>query len=137
MRGSQLFGSRAGFALVLIVALAPLGAAGISFSGTDVQSQFTSYSAAPVIDTPGLFTFNDSLEGATATPAAGVVTAMLFLVAQLVVDGDIKFPSEREDFLRIALLGSLASLFAALYLDRALAFFDQVRDSVLRGNIKG
>ena len=75
MRGSQLFGSRAGFVLVLIVALAPLGAAGISFSGTDVQSQFTSYSAGPVIDTPGLFTFNDTLDSANPTPTAGVVTA--------------------------------------------------------------
>ena len=69
--------------------------------------------------------------------AAGIVTAMLFLIAQLVIKGEIEFPSAEKDFLRIALLGSMMSLFAALYLDSALARFDKIKGSVLQGKFEG
>lgn len=69
--------------------------------------------------------------------AAGIVTAMLFLVGKLVTEGEIGFPTEEKDFLRLALIGSVASLFAALYLDSALARFDAVKESVLRGKYEG
>ena len=69
--------------------------------------------------------------------AAGLVTAMLFLVAQLAVQGAVVFDWTPKDYSRVVLLGSLASLFASLYLDSALARFDTVKESVIEGSYEG
>ena len=69
--------------------------------------------------------------------AAGLVTAMLFLIAQVVVQGEVAFEWTTQDYSRVVLLSSMASLFASLYLDNALSRFDTVKDSVMTGTYEG
>jgi len=60
-------------ALAAFVALtSPAGA--ISFSGIDAQSQYTGFSGPAGPDTPGIFTFDDTMNGANPSPEPGVVT---------------------------------------------------------------
>lgn len=61
-------------ALAAFVVLAPATAAAISFSGIDAQSQYTGFASPPGIETPGLFTFDDTMNGTNPTPEPGVVT---------------------------------------------------------------
>jgi len=62
-------------AAAVVLAAAPAGAVTISFSGIDAQSQYTGYSGPPGPDTPGIFTFDDTVNGANLAPEPGVVTA--------------------------------------------------------------
>lgn len=64
---------------------------------------------------------------------AGVVMAMLYLLAQVAVSGTVNPDLEPQDFVRVALIVSMASLFASLYLDAALARFDKIKGSVFTG----
>jgi hypothetical protein len=65
--------------------------------------------------------------------AAGIVTAMLYLLAEIAVSGTVNPALEDKDFVRVALIVSMASLFASLYLDAALARFDKIKGSVFTG----
>jgi hypothetical protein len=69
--------------------------------------------------------------------AAGVVVAMLYLLAQIAVAGEVKPIEEAKDYVRVTLIVSMASLFASLYLDAALARFDKIKGSVLTGKYSG
>ena len=64
---------------------------------------------------------------------AGVVVAMLYLLAQAGITGDVTVKMEVSDYIRVALIMSMASLFAALYLDAAFARLDKAGDSVITG----
>lgn len=64
---------------------------------------------------------------------AGIVTAMLYLLAEIAVSGTVNPALPDKDFVRVALIVSMASLFASLYLDAALARFDKIKGSVLSG----
>jgi hypothetical protein len=83
-------------------------------------------------------------DGKTVTPravlvdfflgiAAGVVMAMLYLLAQIAVSGQPDPALKAPDYIRVTLVVSMASLFASLYLDAALARFDAVKGSVFEG----
>jgi len=76
--------------------------------------------------------FIDTALGITA----GVVSAMLYLLAQVGINGAVTVAISETDYIRVALIVSMASLFAALYLDAAFARFDKVRDSVIKSNFK-
>jgi hypothetical protein len=65
--------------------------------------------------------------------SAGIVTGILFLVTQVTVSGSITVDESLANFERLAVVGSMASLFAALYLDSALQRFDKVQGSVMEG----
>lgn len=65
--------------------------------------------------------------------AAGMVAAILYLLAQVGVNGAVNVAMENPDYVRVGIVVSLASLFAALYLDTALAYFDRVSDRVIAG----
>jgi hypothetical protein len=65
--------------------------------------------------------------------AAGIVTAMLYLLAEIGVSGTVQPALPAQDFVRVALIVSMASLFASLYLDAALARFDKIKGSVFSG----
>ncbi len=65
--------------------------------------------------------------------AAGLITAALYLVAQVAVTGKVEMPATEDDYVRSALVTGLASLFASLYLDAALARLDGIREQVLAG----
>lgn len=67
---------------------------------------------------------------------AGIVMAMLYLLAQVAVSGTVNPNLEPQDFVRVALIVSMASLFASLYLDAALARFDTIKGSVFSGKYK-
>jgi hypothetical protein len=64
---------------------------------------------------------------------AGIVMAMLYLLAQIAVSGTVEPNLEPQDFVRVTLIVSMASLFASLYLDAALARFDKIKGSVFTG----
>jgi hypothetical protein len=65
--------------------------------------------------------------------AAGTVMAILYLLAQIGVSGTINLELEPKDYTRVAIVVSMASLFAGLYLDKAFAYFDNVGESVMKG----
>ncbi len=65
--------------------------------------------------------------------AAGFLTAALYLIAQIAITGTLVLPAKDVDYARIALVCGLGSLFSSLYLDAALARFDQLKDSVISG----
>lgn len=67
---------------------------------------------------------------------AGIVMAMLYLLAQIAISGQINPDLAKEDFVRVALIVSMASLFASLYLDAALARFDKIKGSVFAGKYR-
>lgn len=61
-------------AFAAFVAVAPATASAISFSGLDAQSQYTGFASPPGIETPGLFTFDDTMNGTNPNAEPGVVT---------------------------------------------------------------
>jgi hypothetical protein len=65
--------------------------------------------------------------------AAGLLTASLYLIAQVALNGSLVLPESNLAYTRLALIVGLAALFSSLYLDAALARFDVVRDSVMAG----
>lgn len=64
---------------------------------------------------------------------AGFLTAAIYLLTQVAVNGKLEMPASNVDYVRVALIVGLAALFSSLYLDAALARFDGLKDSVLRG----
>jgi hypothetical protein len=64
---------------------------------------------------------------------AGVISAILYLVLELAVTGRVNNPQETDDYVRVSLLVSLVAIFAAMYIDSALARFESVRETVLLG----
>src|SRR5262249_18099775 len=65
--------------------------------------------------------------------AAGTVVAILYLLAQIGVSGTIELVLAPKDYTRVAIVVSMAALFAGLYLDKAFAYFDNVGESVMKG----
>ncbi|HEY3498105.1 MAG TPA: hypothetical protein VGK73_25575 [Polyangiaceae bacterium] len=65
--------------------------------------------------------------------AAGIIVAILYLLAQIGVSGEIKLDLEPKDYTRVSIVVSMAALFAGMYLDKALSYLDGVGDSVIRG----
>jgi hypothetical protein len=65
--------------------------------------------------------------------AAGMMAAVLYLLAQIGVSGSISLSLKPDDYTRVSIVVSMAALFAGLYLDKAFAYFDEVGDSVIRG----
>ena len=65
--------------------------------------------------------------------AAGFLTAALYLLAQIAINGTVAFPQTDLDYSRIALIVSMAAVFASLYLDAAFSRFDTFKDSVMSG----
>ncbi|MCE2966058.1 MAG: hypothetical protein ACK55O_15140 [Phycisphaerales bacterium] len=65
----------------------------------------------------------------------GVFSAVVYLVAEIGVKGALDPVKGSSDYLRVALMISLIAFFAGAYLDAALARFDGLRESVLRGKI--
>ena len=64
---------------------------------------------------------------------AGVISAILYLVLELAVTGKIDNSQEPDGYVRVFLLVSLVAVFAAMYIDSALARFESVRETVLLG----
>ncbi len=65
--------------------------------------------------------------------AAGFLTAALYMLAQIAVSGKLEVPITNEDYSRVALIVSMAAVFASLYLDAAFSRFDVFKDSVMSG----
>jgi hypothetical protein len=65
----------------------------------------------------------------------GVFSAVVYLVAEIGVKGALEPVKSSSDYLRIALMISLIAFFAGAYLDAALARFDGLRESILRGKV--
>ena len=65
--------------------------------------------------------------------AAGFLTAALYLLAQIAINGKLELPSANLDYSRVAVVVSMAAVFASLYLDAAFSRFDSVKDSVMAG----
>lgn len=71
MHGRRMWLALVGASL-LCLAGAPAGAVGIRIGGVDAQSQYTGFT--PVVSDSGVFTFNDTINGANPQAEAGVVT---------------------------------------------------------------
>jgi len=65
--------------------------------------------------------------------AAGFLTAALYMLAQITITGKLELPSTTADYSRVALIVSMAAVFASLYLDAAFSRFDLFKDSVMSG----
>jgi hypothetical protein len=65
--------------------------------------------------------------------AAGMMAAVLYLLAQIGVTGKIDLALTHEAYTRVSIIVSMAALFAGLYLDKAFAYFDGVGTSVIKG----
>ena len=65
--------------------------------------------------------------------AAGFLTAALYMLAQIAITGKLEPPTSNADYSRVALIVSMSSVFASLYLDAAFSRFDGVKESVLSG----
>jgi hypothetical protein len=65
--------------------------------------------------------------------AAGFLSAALYLIVQIAITGKLELPQTDTDYVRAALTVGLAALFSSLYLDAALARFDNLRESVIAG----
>jgi hypothetical protein len=65
--------------------------------------------------------------------AAGFLTAALYMLAQIAINGTLQPPGTNADYSRVSLIVSMASVFAALYLDSAFSRFDDVKDTVMTG----
>lgn len=76
--------------------------------------------------------FLDTMLGITA----GFVSAMLYLLAQIGINGEINATMAENDYIRVAIIVSMASLFAALFLDAAFARFGEISGSVMAGTFK-
>jgi hypothetical protein len=103
--------------------------AAVSFSGLLGATMQTLRSIRNGVAVTPLVTIVDTGLGVTA----GIVMAMLYLLAQVAVSGTVNPDLDPKDFVRVALIVSLASLFASLYLDAALARFDKIKGSVFTG----
>lgn len=73
--------------------------------------------------------FTDAILGI----AAGFLTAALYMLAQIAINGTLEPPSTNANYSRVALIVSMCSVFASLYLDAAFSRFDEVKDSVMAG----
>ncbi len=65
--------------------------------------------------------------------AAGFITAALYLLAQIAIVGALELPTRDSDYARVALIVSMAAVFASLYLDAAFSRFDEVKSSLMSG----
>jgi len=65
--------------------------------------------------------------------AAGIIVAILYLLAQIGVSGKIDLKLDPDNYTRVSIVVSMAALFAGMYLDKALSYLDGVGDSVIRG----
>lgn len=65
--------------------------------------------------------------------AAGFLTAALYMLAQIAITGELELPASNPDYSRVAVVVSMAAVFASLYLDAAFSRFDAVKDSVMSG----
>ncbi|MDD9967098.1 MAG: hypothetical protein OXR73_12775 [Myxococcales bacterium] len=69
--------------------------------------------------------------------AAGMMAAILYLLAQIGVAGKVDVAMQANDYARVSIIVSMAALFAGLHLDRAFAYFDSVGESVIKGRHGG
>jgi hypothetical protein len=67
--------------------------------------------------------------------AAGMMVAILYLLAQIGVTGEVEVVISTQDYARVSIIITMAALFAGLYLDRAFAYFDEVGESVIKGKL--
>jgi hypothetical protein len=67
---------------------------------------------------------------------AGVVSAALYMIVQVGLEGSVNLRLEQADFVRVALIVSMVSLFSASYLDKVFSRFDAISDRVIRGDIE-
>ena len=58
---------------------------------------------------------------------------LLMLLAQIAINGTLDPPKNNADYSRVALIVSMCSVFASLYLDAAFSRFDEMKDSVMAG----
>jgi len=65
--------------------------------------------------------------------AAGFLTAALYLLAQIAITGKLGLPADNANYSRVALIVSMAAVFASLYLDAAFSRFDDMKQSVMAG----
>jgi hypothetical protein len=65
--------------------------------------------------------------------AAGFLTAALYLLAQIAITGKLDLPTGNSDYSRVAVIVSMAAVFASLYIDAAFSRFDEFKDSVMSG----
>lgn len=65
--------------------------------------------------------------------AAGFLTAALYMLAQIAISGRLDLPATPADYSRVALIVSMAAVFASLYLDAAFSRFDLFKESVMSG----
>jgi hypothetical protein len=65
--------------------------------------------------------------------AAGFLTAALYMLAQIAISGKLDLPVQNADYSRVALIVSMAAVFASLYIDAAFSRFDGVKESVMSG----
>jgi hypothetical protein len=73
--------------------------------------------------------FTDTILGI----AAGFLTAALYMLAQIAINGTLTPPQDAANYARVTLIVSMCSVFASLYLDAAFSRFDEVKDSVMAG----
>jgi hypothetical protein len=66
--------------------------------------------------------------------AAGFLTAALYLLAQIAITAKLELPADNANYSRVALIVSMAAVFASLYLDAAFSRFDDVKQSVMAGS---
>ena len=64
--------------------------------------------------------------------AAGFLTAALYMLAEIAINATYR-PPLMKDYARVALIVSMAAVFASLYLDAAFSRFDVVKESVMSG----
>ena len=65
--------------------------------------------------------------------AAGFLTAALYMLAQIALNGKLDLPATNPDYSRVALIVSMSAVFASLYLDAAFSRFDTFKGSVMSG----
>jgi hypothetical protein len=65
--------------------------------------------------------------------AAGFLTAALYMLAQIAINGKLDLPATNADYSRVALIVSMTAVFASLYLDAAFSRFDTLKESVMSG----
>ena len=65
--------------------------------------------------------------------AAGFLTAALYMLAQIAINGKLDLPADNPAYSRVALIVSMSAVFASLYLDAAFSRFDTLKESVMSG----
>jgi hypothetical protein len=78
-------------------------------------------------------TASRALTDAVLGIAAGFLTAALYMLAQIAITGKLELPIDDADYSRVALVVSVAAVFASLYLDAAFSRFDGLKGSVMSG----